>query len=167
MKKTVLTQEQLSQLAVLAQAGGEQPPEVTPEVTPEVVAETVDFTAQLAEKDAKIEELAGQIDGAKAALAETQANFEAKVTAAEAQVTALKGIVAGQVKSMRMALSLAAVDIEAMSAEEVIREYHAASKTFMETLPVGGVVPKEEEVKVVKAIESSHDEANFRSLGFN
>ena len=139
---------------------------MTPEVTPEVVAETVDFTAQIAEKDAKIEELTGQVDGAKAALAETQANFEAKVTAAEAQVTALKGIVAGQVKSMRVALSLAAVDIEAMSAEEVIREYHAASKMFLE-LPVGPVVPQAEEVKVVKAIESSHDEANFRSLGFN
>jgi hypothetical protein len=165
MKTKVLSQEELAKLAAIVQPVDQQKPE--DEGPPKVEAEDtgVDFQAAIVEKDAKIEELIGSIDGAKAALATATADFEAKLAASEAQVTAFKTIVAGQVKSMRVALSLASVDMTDFTADAIIQEYNAASKMFLE-LPVGSVIPKEEVKQAVKAIQSSHDASNIKSLGW-
>ena len=106
------------------------------------------------------------VEGAKAALAETTAGFEAKLEVQGAKLDSLKSIVAGQVKSMRVALSLSEVDINAMDVDAVLNEYKATSELFVKSLPVGGLVKKEEEKPAVKAIQSSHDASNVKALGF-
>jgi hypothetical protein len=88
--------------------------------------------------------------------------LEAKVT----ETDDLKKIVAGQLLRMRVALSLGAVDCDAMSASEVAREFNSTSAQFMKALPVGSVVPVEKEEEPKQAIQSSLDESSYRSLGF-
>jgi len=164
-QKPVLSQEELAKLAAIVQPV--EPPKVEGEEPPKMeAADTTDFEAQLAEKDAKITELEGVVEGAKAALAETSAGFEAKLEAQGAKLDSLKSIVAGQVKSMRVALSLAEVDINAMDVDAVLTEYKATSELFCKSLPVGGLVQKEEEKPAVKAIQSSHDASKIKALGF-
>lgn len=164
-QKPVLSQEELAKLATIVQPV--EPPTPEGETPPQVeAADTTDFEAKLAEKDAKIEELVGSIEGMKTALSNVTAEFDAKLEAQGAKLDTLKSIVAGQVKSMRVALSLADVDINAMDVDAVLSEYKATSELFCKSLPIGGLVKKEEEKPVVKAIQSSHDQSKIKALGF-
>lgn len=161
-QKPVLSQEELAKLATIVQPV--EPPTPEGETPPQVeAADTADFEAQLAEKDAKIGELTASIEDIKIAMT---TEFTAKLEAQGAKLDTLKSIVAGQVKSMRVALSLADVDINAMDVDAVLSEYKATSELFCKSLPIGGLVKKEEEKPAVKAIQSSHDQSNIKALGF-
>lgn len=171
MKNKVLSQEELAKLAAIVQPAATEPTatdsgEVTPPVVDEVVPAAAEFEAKIVEKDKQLEVMAAELEEAKAAAATAITEAQTKFTALETQVNALKGIVAGQVKSMRLALSLSEVDIAALDCDAVIKEYNSTSEMFMKSLPVGSVVPKEESNQAVKAIQSSHDASNIKSLGW-
>lgn len=66
---------------------------------------------------------------------------------------------------MRTALSLTSIDMSSWSAEAVLVEYNAVSKTFESSLPVGGVVPDEVDDENKNATSRS-DESDLKALSF-
>lgn len=158
MKKVVLPD--LSPEA-LAQVVPEPTPVVEPvaeETVPTVIEEpVVDVAAQLSEEITKL-----KTD--LAATAELLAAKDQEIANAMASADGLKNIVVAQITKMRVALSLAAVDMSSWDAEAVATEYVSVAGSFAK-FPVGSVVTKTEEVES-KAVQSSLDESAYRSLGF-
>ena len=119
-------------------------------------AVTSELTALKASSETSLKGLADELLATTTALAE-----------AEALSTEMKEILVGQVSRMRIGLGLAAVDMSKFSAKAVVEEYASASESFMK-LPVGSVIPKEDNTPVVapNAIQTSIDASAIKSLGF-
>ena len=167
MKKTFSTQ------TLAAMAAGVTP-EVTAEVAPvvpEVVAEViktepVEQSPEIEILKAELEETKTALDVAKAALEVSEA-ARAEAVAASASVVALKTIIASQVDSMRIAMSLAPVDISGFSAESVITEFNSMVDAFSKAFPVGGIVPDAPVAETEKkVIQTSEDIRAINALSF-
>jgi len=170
MKKTILSEEALRTL--LADAPTEENLEG---VDPDKIASTEAPTeAQSQEQPSELDALRGEFEKFKAEAELKVTDLEAATEAlqveladANGSVVAMKDIIAGQIKRMRVGLSLAAVDFSEMKAADVVKEFNSISAQFMKAIPVGSVVPEEKESQVGKvAIATSIDESKFRALGF-
>lgn len=169
MKKTILSEEALRTL--LADAPTEENLEG---VDPDKIA------SDEAKPEAQSQEQPSELDALKGEFEKFKAEAELKVTDLEAatealqveladangSVVAMKDIIAGQIKRMRVGLSLAAVDFSEMKAAEVVKEFNNISAQFMKAIPVGSVVPEETSNKKATVITDSLDEGKFRALGF-
>lgn len=112
----------------------------------------------------QLEALTAENDGLKAAALAT----DAKVKAASEEVSDYKSIVTGHIANMRIALSLAAVDMVNWTSEAILREYDTVVKAFEKALPEGSQVPEPQPKKTApSAVATSAQAAGFRGLGFN
>jgi len=131
-----------------------------------VVAEVIENVAPVepSAEAVALEALKVEFEAYKAEAELKLADLEAKVS----ETDELKNIVAGQLLRMRVALSLGAVNCNAMSASEVAKEFHSTSANFMK-LPVGSVVPVEKEEATTKkesVVPDSIVAGHYKSLGF-
>jgi len=140
-------------------------PEASTEVTetPETSG-TPEMETKVAGLEAKIIDLEAKITELEAAAEEVSREAEAK----DVLITEMQGVLAGQLELRRAALDLAEVDTKEMDAATVLKEFKAADKLFMKSLPSGEVTPeattaKPEEEKVFKTIT---DRAAAEALGF-
>lgn len=118
-----------------------------------------DFEAYKLEAAAREEDLDRELTALKEAHA-------AELAAANEAVDELKDIVAGQVARMRVALSLAAVDMKDFDPKAVATEYHGTADKFMKALPVGSVIPDGKDNKTADAGPSRSEASAYKSLGF-
>ena len=152
--KTALTPEQIA----AAQAGVTMPPAQTgassqegaTTATTETTAETqpannqaaTGTAAPAADQSAVIALLQSQLDAANKTTVDLRvelAQATAKVEAMTSAQVGLKTIVAGSLSTMRVALGMSKTDLSAMTAETLIAEHAATSKTFTDSFKVGGV----------------------------
>lgn len=178
MKKTVLSPEALAKVlgttpepsaAEVEIPAAVETPETAPvasETAPAVPEEAAKMTAELTAQAAQIADLTKQVEDGKLALESLKVDVAKQAEEAKAAAKPLADIVAGQISQMRTALSLAEVDVTAWTPEALVKEYQAVSESFMKSLPVGSVVPKEEGNQAVKAINSNHDASKIKALGF-
>ncbi len=79
----------------------------------------------------------------------------------------LCAVIEGQINTMRIALSLTSVNMEAFAATALMVEYDNIRKTFESSLIVGGVVPNEEgEGQGTVEPKSRNDVNEIKNLGF-
>lgn len=171
MKKTVMSAEALG---VLLKTPELKAPEtelkeetLTPdkeEATTEAVAEVVEPVVET-QLQAEIDVLKTSIVDMEAAAAAVEAAHAEELVKVLAQADPLKEIVAGQLKVMRIGLSLADVDMADWSIETMVKEYTATSKSFMKSMPVGSVIPEKHE-EITVPTKSSIDASAFRALNF-
>lgn len=114
--------------------------------------------------EAKVVELTGKVEALEAAALTT----DAKIKAASEEAGEYKTIVLNQIAAMRVALSVAAVDMTNWSAEAILREHAATTKSFHEAYAEGSRVPEasQTQAKAAGAISTSQEAGQFRSLGF-
>jgi len=169
MKKTILSEEALRTL--LADAPTEENLEgVDPD---KISSDEAKPEAQSQEQPSELDALKGEFEKFKAEAELKVTDFEAAAEAlqvelaeANGSIVAMKDIIAGQIKRMRVGLSLAAVDFSEMKAADVVKEFNSISAQFMKAIPVGSVVPEETSTKKATVITDSLDEGKFRALGF-
>lgn len=168
-KATILSEEALRTL--LADAPTEENLEG---VDPDKIASDVATPEAVTQEPSELDALKGEFEKFKAEAELKVTDLEAAAEAlqveladANGSVVAMKDIIAGQIKRMRVGLSLAAVDFSEMKAADVVKDFNSISAQFMKAIPVGSVVPEDKESKVGNvAIATSIDEGKFRSLGF-
>jgi hypothetical protein len=188
MKKKILSAEDLKRLTPLtgeksssaAAATAEAPPVEATEATeasPAAAEGPKDLTADLelaktaaAEADEKATAALAKAAGLEAELAAckdslAKANEENSSLAAKlVGMDKFRSIVAEQTTGIRVALSLAAVDMKDWTPEALFAEYHNVVEAF-EKFPIGSVVPQEQGAPEQKPM-SSHEAAGVRALGF-
>lgn len=158
-------------------AAEEQTPELTPE---ELAVQAADMESSNDDNDdnpAMVEasELVVMTEKFDASQVEL-AGLTEKLEASQSELTDLKekhtkelstynSIITGQINTMRVALSLSVVDMSTWTSEAVLVEYEAVGKTFEASLPVGGVVPQDEDKRTPEA-HTREDENNIKNLGF-
>lgn len=136
----------------------------------EAVDETPDTEKLLADSAELNTKLQAEVDGLKISL---QEGADALETAAAAHATDLATstaplieIITGQLKTMRIGLSLSDIDMSAWDTETVVREYAATSKSFLSSFPAGPVVPDAADEPVEKEKFTSADQSALDSLDF-
>lgn len=169
MKKTMLSAEALKSL--LATAETETPvveasAEDVKVTLPEVEVEKPIDTAAVDTLQAQFDAFKVETEAAATEAKEKLAAAEAAVAEVTANASVLKDIVVGQISRMRLGLKIAAVDMASWSIKAVVEEFNSTSESFMKALPVGSVIPKEENKPVEKAVENNHQAASIKSLGF-
>lgn len=154
------------------EAKDKKPVEATETVeNTEVEAAKVDTTEEkdeVAELTAEIEKLkvdAAEIEAKHAeALAAKEKEMEDALAALQAPMKEMQAIISDQISSMRVGLSLTAVDLSDLKPEALIAEFNNICEKFMKAIPVGSLIP--EQVEKTEAAMSSLDEAGIRGLGF-
>ena len=161
----------LDATALAKLVAGNKPPETTatdttatPDAnTPDLTAETGD-TVDTTELDAKITELIGEVETLTNAAAGFDTLLAAKETALtdlSASIEPLKAIVISQITTMRVGLSLAAVDMGAWDLDAIVAEYASTSKDFLKSMPAGEVVPNATGEEVVQKSVARIDYESF------
>jgi len=178
--KKVLSAEALVALAKKKEETVDTESTTTTETAAETVTETTETVASTKTVQPKAEDLlaahAAEVEGLKTshsteltALKDVHSKelggLKAQLIASEAAVASFKVIVVGQVEDMRVALSLAKVDMSTWDVKTVLAEHSSVSEAFMKSLPVGGVVPDVKEAGA-KTVRTNVVASAFNSLGF-
>jgi hypothetical protein len=101
--------------------------------------EAVNFEAKFAELQKEFDEFKATAEDNSTILTERLEFVEKSAKAAEADSALMKQIVCDQIKRMRLALSMADVDMTSMSAEALASEFKSAKAAFIKAMPVGSV----------------------------
>lgn len=158
--KPELTMEELAALALENdggegsdtddQGGGDDPAMVE---ASELVAMTEKFDASQVE----LAELTTKVTAAEEAIAAVKANHKE-------DISSMVEVICAQINTMRVALSLSTVDMTDWKTAAIMVEYDAMSKTFDKSLPVGGVVPNEEQDEDKKATVSRTEAIDIENI---
>jgi len=186
-KKTMLSKEALNVMLGAEESVPAEGQELNTETTAkeaikseEEVATEENATEEKAEEEvptilaSEMEAVQKELEDFKAASTETIEKAEAEVVEAKEELEAVtvsaeevKTIVVGNIANMRVALSIAAVDMTSWTMEAVVTEFKSTSDSFKKSYPVGGIVPEHKETtNKTEAVKSSTDASEYESLGF-
>lgn len=122
----------------------------------EVMTDLLAAEALVVTMTADKEALAAEVEKVKGELAASQAGYDK-----------MKSIVFEQINRMRLAMKIVDVDMSAMDADTIVRQYEATKESFVKSFKVGPQVPAEQAEKKGEVWQaSSIDAANVNALGF-
>lgn len=131
---------EISAEEVVDPADSEETPEPKPEEELDFKAKVAELTAELEEKGVKISELASNVEALNAK------NLELEAKSADYEsLEALKSIACEIVNNQRVALQLPKVDMEDLSAKEIVEIHANSNKMFKKNFKVGGHTVKNTE----------------------